>query len=159
MVHGLAELKEACRPQEPAPHVKTIEEGGEHWFIGHPAPSQPETIALAQSPDVKLVFREEDVRQAHKVGERFAIRVDADANMLVSHEQVMKACASRCHCTDAESGGEPGTMRRERGRVDPDADVNYIEDMPCWWRFNCYTIYIPFVGPTRVCIPTGYWCY
>jgi hypothetical protein len=140
-------------------HSATIARGGEHWFIGSPVASQPGTVALAQTPEIKLVFREEDIREVRKHGERYVVRVAADANMLVSHEQTMKAAASRCDCASGEDGAKPGTTRQaERGRIDPDADVNYIEVMPCWWRFNCYTINIPLLGPTRVCIPTGLYC-
>jgi hypothetical protein len=82
--------------------------------------------------------------------------------MLISHERVVKAAPTQAGCCGHggdDSGRIPTVIRDTVGsRVDPTADVNFIEDSGCWWQINCYTINIPFYGPARVCIPVGYRC-
>lgn len=160
-MEGLQELIAACSACPGQTLRAAIEADEEHWFTGSPAPSDEGTIALAQTPS--LIFRTEDVRAVHKHGGRYFVGVAGDANLMISHRRTIKAKAAACACHGKSSAGQGengrSTLQRAIGdRIDPDADVNFIEDWGCWWRFNCYTVNLPLLGPVRVCIPTGYYC-
>ncbi|HXV24960.1 MAG TPA: hypothetical protein VED46_11945 [Alphaproteobacteria bacterium] len=151
MVEGLSELVAACGVRRPISPVERIAEGETHWFIGYAAAAPEEMVALSQTETLKLVFRQEDVREVARHGERFLVRVRDGANMLVSFEQVIKA-APTCGCED---GRREGSGQQARAK---DIDVHLINISNCVIRIDCFTVTVPLLGSTRVCIPTGFTC-
>jgi hypothetical protein len=133
----------------------TIANGGEHWFIGHPTHSPSGTVALIQTSAIKLVFRQEDIKEVHKLDdERFVVRVAAEANMLISHEHIVKATAVGCGC----SGKKVTDESKVKSLLFSDGEVYIFNEGSCWFRFECTYLSIPFAGPIRVCILTGLGC-
>jgi len=162
MMEDLEALIAACAAHPARDLDSRLKAGDDVWFTGSAVRSEATTVALAQRSTVKLIFRVEDIRAVHKQGERYFVSVSADANVMIGHQQIIKAQQATCGChaepsATADEGN--GSIARTIGdRIDPNADVNFIEDWGCWWRFNCYTVFIPLLGPIRVCIPTGYYC-
>jgi hypothetical protein len=151
MVDGLSELVKACGAHSPTSPAERITEGETHWFIGYAAAAPAKMVALSQTETLKLIFRQEDVCEVRREGERFLMRVRDGANMLVSFEQVIKA-GPTCVCGEGRSeGSKPGTMAKG-------IDVSFGNFGDCTIRIECSTVNIPLVGPTRVCVPTGFWC-
>ena len=151
MADGLSELVAACGADKSTTPKERIAEGETRWFIGYAAAAPEGMVALGQNETLKLVFRQEDVREVRRHEERFLVRVRDGANMLVSFEQVIKA-APTCDCEDgSDVGGKQGAMARA-------ADVHIINISSCAVRIECSTVNIPLLGPTRVCVPTGVWC-
>ncbi len=162
MITGLDELKSAASRGAPLSEVEKIAEGEMHWFAGHPLPSAPGTIALAQRDSLKLVFREEDLIEVHKWEERFLVRLRAGADMLVSLERVMPAGPSGC-CDGgaADHKDRPAAARSRIGVHDAPRDWDvWISSFgtSCTWRIECFNVNVPLLGPLRICVPTMVWC-
>jgi hypothetical protein len=153
MVEGLSELVAACGVHRLTSSAERVAEGDTHWFIGYAAAAPAEMIALRQTETLKLMFRQEDVREVKRHGERFLLRLRDGANMLVSFEQVIKA-APTCDCGDGRS--ERSTSPNPRRTREDVIDVNPFGN--CRVRIECFEINIPLLGPTRVCVPTQFYC-
>jgi len=151
MVEGLSELVAACGAHKPTTPKERIAEGETRWFIGYAAAAPKDMVALGQTETLKLIFRQEDVCEVRRHDERFLLRVRDDANMLVSFEQVIKA-GPTCDCKDDGNGGSRQVARARN------IDVHILNISDCAIRIECFTVNIPIVGPTRVCVPTGFWC-
>jgi len=151
MVEGLSDLVAACGEHRPTSPAERIAEGETHWFIGYAAAAPAEMVALSQTEALKLFFRQEDVREVRHHGERFLVRVRDGANMMVSFEQVMKA-APTCGCEDGRHEFSSQVPRSK------EIDVYIFNIGECAFRFECFTVNVPIIGPTRVCIPTGISC-
>ena len=127
------------------------------WFIGHPAAAPDGLVALGQNESLKLLFRQEDIRQVHRHEEHFLVRVSSEANVLVSFEQVVKA-GSNCGCIDGEKDdhgdGKPGGQLARALRP----DVIIINQGSCAIKFECFDVHLPILGTVRVCVPTDLWC-
>jgi hypothetical protein len=150
MVEGLSDLVAACGVHTTSP-AERITEGERHWFIGYAAAAPAEMVALSQAETLKLVFRQEDVCEVRRYDERFLVRVRDGANMLVSFEQVTKA-APTCGCGDGRNEGS----KQEAMAKGIDVTIGNFGD--CSIRIECFSVNVPLLGPTRVCIPTGFWC-
>ena len=151
MTEGLSELVAACGAYKPTSPAEQIVEGETHWFIGYPAAAPEEMVALSQTEKLKLIFRKEDVREARRDGERFLVRVRDGANMLVSFEQVIKA-APTCDCGEGNNDVRKSKVKAKG------ADVIIGNYGDCTIRIECSTVNLPLLGPTRVCVPTNFYC-
>jgi hypothetical protein len=149
-VEGLSELVAAGGVHSTSP-AKRITDGETHWFIGYAAPAPAEMVALRETETLRLVFRKEDILEVRRHGERFLVRARDGANMLASFEQVIKA-APTCGCGDGRNGG------MKQGALARAADVLLVNISNCVIRIECSTIDLPFLGPTRVCIPVSIDC-
>jgi hypothetical protein len=151
MVEGLSELVAAGGVHGPTSPAERIAEGETYRFIGYAAAAPAEMVALSQTEKLKLVFRQEDICEVRREGERFLVRVRNGANMLVSFEQVIKA-APTCGCGE---GSNEGSKQKAMAK---NIDVHIANLGDCQLRIECFTVNIPHLGPTRVCIPTGFSC-
>jgi len=153
MAEGLSELVAECGAHRPTSPAEQIAEGETHWFIGYAAAAPEEMVGLSQTEKLKLVFRREDVREARRHGERFLVRVRDGANMLVSFEQVIKA-APTCDCGEGNNAARRRSTQPEADRPTDDrpADVYIGNFGDCTIQIECFTVNVPLLGPTRVCI-------
>jgi hypothetical protein len=156
MIEGLSELVAACGTHKMGSPAERIAEGVTNWFIGYPAAAPNGMVALAQNESLKLVFRQEDIRQVHRHKDHFLVRVSSEANVLVTFEQVVKASAG-CVCSGGGAGadgrGETGQLARG-----PRPDVIIINQGSCAIKFECFDVNLPIIGTVRVCVPTDFWC-
>ncbi len=157
MVDGLSELVSACGTHKLAAPAERIAEGVTSWFIGYPAAAPDGLVGLGQNESLKLLFRQEDIRQVHRHEDRFLVRVSSEANVLVSFEQVVKA-GPTCGCRDGGRGGHGGAEPVGEIASARRPDVIIINQGSCAIKFECFDVNLPIIGPVRVCVPTDLWC-
>ena len=158
MADHLTELKEACSSHGVQDPEEKIKGGESRWFIGHPSPAAPGTVALAQPSGLTITFREKDVLEVRRHQKLFLVRTSADANLLVAVEQVVNAASiNRCDCGSQES--TPKSARMELVWTHWGDDV-YIRDLGngCAFQWDCKWVDIPLLGSMYLCIPSGYYC-
>jgi hypothetical protein len=110
----LSELKEACRREPVRSDEASIERGESTSFRGVPAHAEEGTVALGLGEDVRIVFREQDVRGVTKDADRYRVEVSSEASVVLRVEKTVKARLEwECRCHGGVGGTQ--TILEERG--------------------------------------------